>query len=186
MRNGSIVRASSCRGTSIRFCLSCPTAPAPTLSKPRTLWSASMMTLTDGRSAGTMPAAPRSAWTSTSLQRAAASARHCPVTRLPLRHSTVVTTTAGGWSHEEKAQARRTWLAPSFRPSCTSKWMCCLGFCARETGVASMRCDHPTMDWVAQKTPTRTCSWMNSKRPGSTEGPQPKLPLHSESQRAQS
>lgn len=180
VRSGSTVRVSSSRGTSTRSCLSCPAAPAPTPLRWRTLWSASMMRLVAGISAGVMPAAPRSAWTSTSHQRATASAQHFPVTHPLLQRNTVVTAIAGSWSHGGKAQARLTWSALSFHLSSTSKWMCCLGSCARETGVASMQCGHPIMDWAAQKTPMKTSSWMNWKRPGSTEGPQPKLPLHSE------
>lgn len=185
-RSGSTVRVSSSRGTSIRCYRSCPAAPAPTRLRWRTPWSASTMSLTAGSSVGGMPAARRSAWTSTSRRRVAASARRSPATRRLSRRSTVVTANAGGWSHAGKARARRTWSAPSSRPSCTSKWMCSLGSCARETGVASMRCGHPITDWAARRTPTKTCSWTNWKRPGSTEGAQPKLPLHSESQTAQS
>lgn len=181
VRSGSTVRVSSSRGTSTRSCLSCPAAPARTRLKWRTLWSASTMRLMPGSSAGAMPVAPRSAWTSINHQHVAASAQHFPATHLLSHHSTVVTAIVGSWSHGGKAQARLTWSALSSHLSCTSKWTCCLGSCARETGVASTRCGHPIMDWAAQRTPMKMCSWMNWKRPGSTEGPQPKLPLHSES-----
>ena len=169
VRSGSTVRVSSSRGTSIRCYRSCPAAPAPTPLRWRTPWSASMTSLTAGSSVGVTPAARRSAWTSTSRRRVAASARRSPATRRLSQRSTVVTANVGGWSHAGKARERRTWSAPSSRPSCTSKWMCSLGSCARETGVASTRCGHPIMDWAARKTPTKTCSWTNWKRPGSTD-----------------
>lgn len=182
VRSGSTVRVSSSRGTSNRPCLSFPAAPAPTPLRCLTPWWVSTTRLTAGRSAGAMPAARKSALTSTSHRHVAASARHFPVTRPLLQRSTVVTMIAGGWSHEEKVRACPTWSARSSHPSFTSKWMCYLGSFARETGVASMRCGHPITGWAAQKTPMKTCSWMNWRRPGSTEGPQPKLPLHSESE----
>lgn len=179
-RNGSTVRVSSSRGTSIRSCLSCPAAPAPTPPRWRTPWSASMTSRTAGNFAGVMLAAPRSAWISTSRQLATASVQHFRATRLLSQRSSVATAIAGSWSHGVKAQVRRTWSAQSFPLSSTSKWTCCLGSCARETGAASMRFGHPIMDWAAQKTPMKMCSWMNWKRPGSTEGPQPKQTLHKE------
>lgn len=180
VRSGSIVKASSSRGTSIRSCLSYPAAPAPTPPRWRTLWWASMTTPMAGSSVGAMQAVPRSVWTSTSHRHATASAPRFPVTHLLLQPSTVVTASVGSWSHGGKARARPTSSVPSSRLSSTSKLTCCRGSCARETGVASMPFGLPTTDWSALKTPMKTCSWMNWKRPGSTEGHHPKLPLCSE------
>lgn len=176
-RSGSTARVSSSRGTSIKSWLSCPAALAPTLQRWLTQWSVSMTRPTGASSAGAMPVAQRNAWTFTSHRHAIASVQPFPATLPPWRHSTAATVSAGSWSREGKVQACRTWSALSSPLSSTSKWTCCRGSCAKVTGAASMQCGRPTTDSTAQKTPTRMCSWMNWRRLGSIEGPQPKASL---------